>query len=85
MQNEHLLAGLKTNKKTGLYEICEHGVTYIFNFDMMTSLRSYLAEVDTKQNTDLINSWYKSLPLRKRLNIFVLLQDMKKNHQNAIL
>jgi hypothetical protein len=85
MQNEHPISGLKINAKTGLYEIKENSVTYIFDFDMMINLQCYLAEVDSKQNTDPINSWYKNLPLRKRLTIYVLLQDLRVNHQRAIL
>jgi hypothetical protein len=85
MQSEQQIAGLKINSRTGLYEISEDRITYIFDFDMMVNLQSYLAEADTKECRSLINCWYKNLPLRKRLNIFVLLQDFKGNHQKEIL
>jgi len=85
MQNEHRIAGLKINAKTGLYEIREGRVTYIFDFDMMINLQCYLAEAHHTENTDLINSWYKSLPLRKRQSIYVLLQSFRVNHQRSLL
>jgi len=85
MPNEHLIAGLKINAKTGLYEISEGRVTYIFDLNMLINLQSYLDQVDLKPNADLINSWYKSLPVRSRLNIFVLLQDLRVNNQKVIL
>ena len=85
MQSEQEIAGLKINAKTGLYQISEDRVTYIFGFDMMVNLQGYLAEADTSDSRGQINSWYKNLPLRKRLNIFVLLQDFKGNHQKDIL
>lgn len=85
MQNEHPIAGLKINAKTGLYEISENRVTYIFDFDMMINLQCYLAEAELNENTHLINSWYKSLPLRKRLTIYVLLSGFRANHKRSIL
>jgi hypothetical protein len=85
MQTETLIASLRISARTGLYEVTENRITYIFDFDMMINLQSYIAEADAKQHTDLINCWYKSLPLRRRIHVYVLMPGLRNNHQNGIL